>query len=175
MRPERHSDGPSIPPNAAPIVTLTFDGPATCAPLPAQPCIVAVLAAAQDPEGDSLSYAWSGCATGTSSRATCTIRQPGEALATIAVRDDRGNSVRRSVVVLGTNQPPAVTLTGIVWESSGAFELYGAIRDPEEGELCGGGELTGPCRYVQSATGIRRLQSQRQRSMFVPGWSGRHR
>jgi hypothetical protein len=81
----------------------------------------------------------------------CTIERPGDATASLEVRDDHGNSVRYSIVASGTNQPPQATLTGIVWESVKSFELYGTLVDPDEGSLCGGG-VVGPCPYLQSAT-----------------------
>ncbi len=49
-------------------------------------------AAASDPDGDALSFAWSGCGTGSAPSVTCQTRVPGEHTATVAVTDARGKS-----------------------------------------------------------------------------------
>jgi hypothetical protein len=152
------SCGPNAtaPPSAL-IVSLMFDGPSSCAPLPRKACSVNVIATASPPSGDALIYSWSGCAVGTSGRAECTIDRPGEVTATVDVRDGQGRSARASIVAIGTNQPPSLTLGGIAFESAGSFEVYGNVIDPEEGNLACSGTMSGnsqSCAYtVAAATG----------------------
>ena len=142
---------PGTAQNAAPDVAVAFVSTSECYPRPGQTCTVDVFAAANDVDGDALTYAWSGCATGSAARATCTVDRLGEVTAIIDVSDGRGHTVRRVIAPAGVNHPPSLSLTPIVWESDGSFELFGALSDPDEGMLCGGG-LAGPCPYLVSAT-----------------------
>jgi hypothetical protein len=123
--------------NAAPTVTVVFRGASACTPLPDKPCTVDVLAQASDPDGDPLRYAWSGCATGTSPIATCTIDRPGPANASVEVSDDHGHIVTGSISGDGTNHPPEVHIGYITVFPSGTIELLGNVKDPDEGFLCG--------------------------------------
>src|SRR5207237_6359814 len=63
--------------NAAPDVTLSFEGGSSCRPQPRVPCTVTVVARATDPDGDALRYTWLGCASGNGPRADCRIDYPG--------------------------------------------------------------------------------------------------
>jgi hypothetical protein len=67
---------------------------------------VALEASAQDPDGDRLSFQWSGCASGTDSRATCQIDAIGDFTAEVQVSDGRGGVARARASVRGTNKPP---------------------------------------------------------------------
>ena len=99
--------------NAPPTVTVAFQGPSACTPRPDASCTLEVIAEARDPDGDPLRYAWTGCASGTAPRATCTVPRPGPVVASVEVNDDHGHTVRGSVSGEGTaipNSPPRVTV-----------------------------------------------------------------
>ena len=81
---------------------------------------------------------WSGCATGTSSQATCSVSQPGPVVATVDVSDGHGHTVRGSASGNGgANQPPGVQIGSITPLGAVTVELLGNIVDPDEGFLCG--------------------------------------
>ena len=124
--------------NGTPAVTVAFQGASTCTPQPATPCTLEVVAQATDPDGDPLRYGWSGCATGTSPRATCVVGRPGAVVALVEVNDDHGHAVTAYVSGEGTNHPPGVQI-GAFWVSpdGGSVEAYGNVNDPDEGFLCG--------------------------------------
>ena len=99
--------------NAPPTVTVTFDGANACVPTPAAACTLAVVAQATDPDGDPLRYAWSGCASGTSGRATCTVDRIGSVVARVEVSDDHGHRVTGEASGEGRedpNRPPIVSV-----------------------------------------------------------------
>jgi Big-like domain-containing protein len=130
--------GEGLPiPNAPPSVTVVFQGASTCTPQPGRACSLDVLAQASDPDGDPLQYVWSGCASGTSPRATCTVDRPGQSTALVEISDDHGHTVRGAVSGDGTNNPPGVQIGYITVFPSGDIELLGNITDPDEGFLCG--------------------------------------
>lgn len=64
-----------------------------------------VAAHATDPDGDPLTYRWSGCATGAAAKAQCVIDRIGPAVATVDVSDDRGHTTRGSVSGEGLADP----------------------------------------------------------------------
>lgn len=77
------------------------------------PCTATFTASASDPDGDPLTYEWSGCAAGqTGSTSTCLITAVGAVTATVLVTDNLGASASASAVAYGTNAPPTVTLSG---------------------------------------------------------------
>lgn len=130
--------GEGIPrPNAPPTVVVTFQGPSACTPLPRKPCTLDVLAEAADPDGDPIRYAWSGCASGTSARATCIVTQPGRVTASVEVSDDHNASGHGVTVGQGSNRPPDVQIGYITLYPSGTIEILGNVSDPDEGFLCG--------------------------------------
>jgi len=124
--------------NAPPVVTIAFQGAATCAPLPRKPCTVDLIAQATDPDGDPLHYAWSGCASGTSNRATCTIGRLATFDAVVLVNDDHGHTITVTATATGINHPPGVGIGYIVLlpTNSSTVDLLGNIADPDE-PLCG--------------------------------------
>jgi hypothetical protein len=137
---------PSVPANAAPTVIVAFEGASACVPLPGRPCTLTVTAYANDLDHDPLSFVWSGCAAGTSNRATCTVDQPGPVVATVDVSDDHGHTVRGSASAnSGTNQPPGVQVGYLTLLGGTSVELLGNVIDPDEGFLCG-------AQYCVSAT-----------------------
>jgi len=116
--------------------------PAWCAPLPGKPCTIPVNVNATDPDGDLLSYVWSGCATGTSRQATCTVDRPGPVAATVDVSDGHGHTVRGTATGEGTNQPPHVDANCYPhpygpYGEFGYEECWFTVDDPDEGWLCG--------------------------------------
>ena len=137
--------------NAAPTLTVIFDGSSGCTPQLAGPCTLNVLAQASDPDGDALHYVWSGCATSTSARAVCTVERPGPVVASVEVGDDHGHTVRGEASGAGVNHPPGLQLGYITPFPSGSIELLGNVIDPDEGFLCGrqycdSVAATGACR-----------------------------
>jgi len=128
-----------VPPaNRSPTVSVSFPGPAACHPHP-QPCHVAVRADAMDPDGDPLTYSWSGCASGSERDADCRVTGPSLFEAIVEVSDGRGGSARASVATRGINLPPnrvfAATLPP--QPSQRDVMLFGNVEDPESGFLCG--------------------------------------
>ena len=128
---------PTAVQNAAPLVTVLFPRDSSCTPLPGKPCEIEVTVQASDPDGDQLRYVWSGCATGTSDRATCTIQSPGVAVATVSVSDDQGHSTTGSAAAAGANQPPSVEIRAVQLQKGPNLFLSGNVIDPDEGIVCG--------------------------------------
>lgn len=124
--------------NRPPSVAADFERTASCAPAPGRPCTLDLLAVASDPDGDPLVFEWSGCARGSSPRATCEVSRPGPAYAALRVSDDHGHVVSRELVGTGegSNSPPGVQI-GYVTAFPGSFELLGNVMDPDDGFLCG--------------------------------------
>ena len=104
-------------------------------------CTLEVAAAASDPDGDALTYAWSGCATGSASTAVCTIKDPGVVVATVAVSDGHGHTVSASASGEGEpepNRPPSVAVVfpaGTACAPSPgspcAIEVLAQVTDPD--------------------------------------------
>lgn len=139
-------------PNRPAAVTVSFPAGNTCAPMPATPCTIDVVAQVSDPDGDAVRYAWSGCATGTDARARCTVAAPGPATATVTVDDQRGHTSSASATVNGTNRPPDLFIGYIMIPAAaqGEIDILGAVMDPENGspcgrEYCGGITSSGAC------------------------------
>jgi hypothetical protein len=101
--------------NHDPVVSVTAV-PTGCHPRHQTPqsCSATCTARASDEDGDALSYNWSGCATGGSSTATCTVTQPGNTACTVRVTDTKGGTATASATVEGTNVPPGMT-NGCWW------------------------------------------------------------
>jgi hypothetical protein len=165
---------PSHPPiaNRAPTLTLATDGPASCNPVghPYRFCQVMVRAVAMDPDGDPLSYSWSGTTSfspnssgfcGSDAPAggpigACRISSPEQVVvASVIVRDDHDHAATATLNVIGegVNQPPEVHL-GQPFTFPGnsvTLEMFGSIVDPDEPDICTndhvvGGTATGDCR-----------------------------
>ncbi len=144
---------PSPPPGNNP-PTVSVSGGGSCYPSRSRPCSVDVEAVASDPDGDALAYEWSGCASGSSRRATCVVDSPGSHTAKVVVRDGRGGSASASRASQGTNRPPsAVFATGSPQPSNRSVEMLGYTQDPDEGgfvcgrEYCVEGRASGACTF----------------------------
>ncbi len=135
--------------NAAPRATVIVQGGPACSELP---CSITVVVNASDPDGDPLTYRWSGCATGTSAQAVCVVTSPDPAVASVEVSDGHGHAVAASATVQGTNRAPYVQLMSFygLSDTSPTLEALGNIIDPDEGFLCGGGSPG--CPYLDSLT-----------------------
>lgn len=100
-------------------------------------CTLTVEAQAEDPDGDELSYVWSGCASGTGARETCTIPQPGDYTASVTVSDGRGGVASAVVDLRGTNRPPSIQGTQQVF-GPGTWRLLVFEEDPDDDPMvCG--------------------------------------
>jgi hypothetical protein len=100
--------------NAAPTVTVGLDGAGTCTVKPGAPCSLTFVATGTDPDGDPLTYAWSGCASGAAGRATCAVDRAGSVTASVTVSDGRGHTASASASgegIVGPNRPPDVVLS----------------------------------------------------------------
>lgn len=131
--------------NRSPEVTIA--GEMRCHPK----CTVTLQAVAADPEGDPLTYVWSGCATGTTSSTICVVNVVGQVLATVLVQDGRGGATLKTAVVEGTNAAPVVTGGGLQRGEGARFDLEAFDPDGDglscgvQGDcLCAGPPLSGP-------------------------------
>ncbi len=124
----------------------------------ATPCSVMVQAEASDPDGDPVTYAWSGCASGAAASAACVVSRPGPHQASVVVRDGRGGEATATVTVQGMNQPPHLTID---WDG-GWLSCQGRCwdSDPSRPEDPDGDEdATALCRNTEAeALGSCRVQ-----------------
>jgi hypothetical protein len=134
------ASSPGQPSAAAFGVTLAPSS-LSCHPHPNVPCAAYVEAVVTNPSGRALSYAWSGCGSGTAYNTTCRIDRPDqETVVTVDVTDAIGLTARASATVTGQNLAPELTILDFVlWESQVSFEVSGIISDPEHpsGSHCG--------------------------------------
>jgi len=146
---------PTAPPaeNRPPTVSVSAGG--SCYARPSRSCQVDVDAEASDPDGDTLEYEWSGCASGSGRHATCVVDSPGRHVATVRVRDGHGGSASASGASQGTNAPPTVSfglLAPTPVPSNSGSDFLGDAHDPDEGLICGTsvcveGRASGPCTF----------------------------
>ena len=130
-----------VPRNNPPSAAVVFPSGAQCTPSPGRACTVTVVVQAEDPDGDTLEYVWSGCAAGVGDHATCTVSAPGPVTATVTVDDHNAHVVRASATASGsgTNRLPDVQVGYIVTPAlaPGEMDVLGNISDPDDGFLCG--------------------------------------
>jgi hypothetical protein len=130
------------PDNSPPVVTVRFEGPSGCHPRRLAdgviPCSVDLRAEASDPDGDPLTFSWSGCAAGSAAASSCRIDSPGSFVATVLVRDRHGAKARASVTAQGVNGAPfARFLTPAPARVGQPVEIFGSVQDPDDGAVCG--------------------------------------
>ncbi|HEX6737327.1 MAG TPA: hypothetical protein VF310_03535 [Vicinamibacteria bacterium] len=132
------------PVNSPPTVSLDYNGGASgCHPRPLingiAPCLVEVRAVATDPDGDPLTFSWTGCARGTGPQSACVVDAPGTMQAVVEVSDGRGGIAKGSLPIHGVNGAPfAVFLPLQAPPRVGqAVEIYGNVKDPDDGFVCG--------------------------------------
>jgi hypothetical protein len=131
--------------NRAPVV-VRIAGQRSCHPS----CSLSLEAVANDPDNDPLTYAWTGCASGTTSSARCSLSTVGEVTATVTVQDGRGGSTSLGVVLEGTNSPPVVSGGQVLRGYTQATFVVSAV-DPDNDTLtCG---WLGTC-LCQGGSGI---------------------
>jgi glucose/arabinose dehydrogenase/PKD repeat protein len=100
--------------------------------------------ASNDPDGDTLTYAWDLDADGafddgTAATASTTYTQPGTRTATLRVTDPSGASGTASVTISVGNTPPSVVIdtpaSGTTWKVDDIITFSGHATDPQEGAL----------------------------------------
>lgn len=142
--------------NGAPTATVTTEDCHV-------PCTAPFTASASDPDGDPLTFEWSGCALGqTGPTASCPITVVSSVTATVTVTDSLGASVSASATAHGLNEPPTVAISG---PSSGhpacTLNFSASATDPNGDPVtfswgdCAAGQ-TGPaatCSFTSMNTG----------------------
>jgi hypothetical protein len=100
-------------------------------------CALNFLARASDPDGDPLTYSWSGCVDDSNAaRGTCHIATPGRFSATVLVRDTRGATAVATASGDGTNRAPLVAGGGTVHATAARLNIQPS--DPDGDPLrCG--------------------------------------
>src|SRR5581483_6031038 len=78
---------------------------------PGGSCPESVSASGSDADGDTLTYSWSGCASGTSASSTCNVASIGKSTATVTICDG-WSCLQASVDSTGTNSAPVCTASG---------------------------------------------------------------
>lgn len=100
-------------------------------------CSLTVEAQAEDPDGDELSYVWSGCASGAGRQESCDIPRPGDYTAAVTVSDGRGGVSTAVVDLKGTNRPPVIQGTQQPF-SAGTWRILVFEEDPDDDPMvCG--------------------------------------
>jgi glucose/arabinose dehydrogenase len=100
--------------------------------------------ASNDPDGDTLTYAWDldgdgAFDDGSAATASTTYTQPGTRTATLRVTDPSGASGTASVTISVGNTPPTVVIdtpaAGTTWKVGDTITFSGHATDPQEGTL----------------------------------------
>lgn len=96
------------PPAAGSREVLIAGNGDSCYPKPGHECTVPLAALVSPVPGETLSYSWSGCATGTAALTQCVFTGLSTSTATVEVRSSRGWTASASATARGANSPPAV-------------------------------------------------------------------
>lgn len=123
-------------------------------------CALNFLARVSDPEGQALTYEWSGCADDVNGpRGTCHIKQPGVYAVTLTVRDARDGVSVATAKGQGTNRAPVVAGGGTLH----AVETRLLIdpRDPDGDPL--------KCAWRGTCQCVGDTQSYNQNCAIPPG------
>lgn len=107
--------------NNAPAVSVTGGG--ACHPT----CTATFSGSAADADGDSVTLAWSGCASGSAPSVTCQVTSPAAVSATLSANDGWVTGTATGTAT-GANQPPSVacaTATGTGGNNSSTVSLSG--------------------------------------------------
>jgi hypothetical protein len=109
-----------VPQDSNPIVRVQGNG-GSCHPCTSttgnscpMECSVPMTADASDPDGDQLSFTWSGCASGSGRSVECRVTGLGPFKATVSVSDGRGGEAMASATAIGVNQTPALSCSGAI-------------------------------------------------------------
>jgi hypothetical protein len=117
---------------------------------------------ATDPDGDTLTYAWSGCASGSATTATCVVPDPAQRQCHVRVDDGKGGVASASAAVTGTNDTPQCGFGGqqLICAKSSCAIIFGVQLSDPDGDapltlLCGEGTvLSGNrCRFEGAVSG----------------------
>ena len=120
------------------------------------PCTVALTANVSDPNGDSLSYDWSGCASGSGKNGSCTVGAIGAFTATVTVRDGRGGEATASHEVEGLNDSPVLDLDNEPNQAVAcgtAVTLNYEVADDQSTGTCNVVQVTGRCTFKKKTCG----------------------
>ncbi len=119
--------------NSAPVVSASAGRNSACHPV----CTKTISATATDVDGDPLTYAWSGCASGNGSAASCTITSLATFTASVAVSDG-WESASASASCQGTNVAPQLTPQGCpkVVGHGQEVTITWSIADDDTSHLC---------------------------------------
>ncbi len=137
---------PAVILNRAPSLAISFTGGSTCTLGPNVSCEVFPIATAVDPDGDSLTYSWSGCAGGKTAGTHCGFNTPDQQSVTVTVNDGQGHEVSASATASAIVSPTFVNHPPVVhfgydfkrFPNSSDWEALPWLDDGEGNLLCGG-------------------------------------
>lgn len=143
QEPTPASQGSNQPP------TVTVSGGGSCYP---RPCQITFEADGRDPDGDSLEYVWSGCASGRERKSVCQVDGVGEFEARVRVSDGRGAKATGIGKARGVNDPPRLFFGFPTPLHPGALNFgTGYVTDEDQ---CGARdirtEISGACDRVET-------------------------
>jgi glucose/arabinose dehydrogenase len=126
--------------NQPPIAVATADPTSGAAPL----TVAFDGTASNDPDGDTLTYAWDldgdgAFDDGAAATASFTYTQPGTYTATLRVTDPSGASGTGSITISPGNTPPTAVIdtpaAGTTWKVGDPINFSGHATDPQQGTL----------------------------------------
>jgi hypothetical protein len=124
----------------SPAPQVTLSGATSChPPSPTTPCTVPVTATATDPQNDPLTYAWSGCCSGTGTSSVCTVRTLAANTCTVVVSDNNGHSTSASKTVTGVNQAPTCSVGALTRQDgvgAATYDWHGTDSDADTAFTC---------------------------------------